>query len=295
MTNRNTILNELKDLSPELAGKDPLTNPYAVPEGYFNTLPEQMLILVNEPAQIAPSDLPFEVPQGYFDGLADSILNRVKALETNDPKEELKQAAPFLSSLKKENPYSLPEGYFEELAGNATEGAKAIDLVNEELENLSPMMNSLRSLNPYNVPANYFETMPGKMLGKVADIEKVPVISMRFTRRVIRMAAAAAVAGLILFAGIRYLNTPFASSETSYAAAETVKDSTTILTNLSDEELEGYLDGSGQTTDGTALNETHEQVDLNPENMKDLLAEVSDQELQKFLEETGTQTESMTN
>lgn len=294
MTNRNTILNELTELSPELAGKDPHNNPYEVPVGYFNNLPEHMLALVNEPANIAASTQPYEVPQGYFEGLADAVLNRVKAIEANDPKEELKQAAPFLSSLKKENPYTLPEGYFEDLAGNATEGAKAIDLVNEELENLSPMMNALRSLNPYHVPTAYFETLPSKMLGKVSDTEKVPVITMRFTRRVLRMAVAASVAGLILFAGIRYLNTPFASSETSYAAG-TVKDSTTILTNLSDEELEGYLDGNAHNTDATALNVTQEKVELNPENMKDLLAEVSDEELQKFLEETGTQTESMTN
>ncbi len=294
MTSRDTILNELRELSPELAGKDPHSTPYRVPDGYFTTLPERLLTLV-QPAQLPQVEQPYQVPQGYFDQFAGSVLQRIKALESDEPAEELKQTAPFLSGLKKDNPYSIPQGYFEDLAGNITDGAKAIDLVNEELENLSPMMSQIRFINPYSVPVDYFESLPGQMLRRVSDAQEIPVITMRFTRRFMQMAAAAVVSGLMLFAGIRYLNTPFASSETSFATNSSSTDTTTILTNLSDSELENYLDGAGHNADATAVNETTHQEELNPENMKDLLAEVSDEELQQFLEETGAQAETLTN
>lgn len=294
MTNRNTILNELKELSPILAGQDPCSTPYGVPEGYFNTLPEHILALVNATDPLEKTNQPYSVPQGYFDQFAQSVLHRIKAMEENDPQEELKQTAPFLSGLRKENPYSIPQGYFEDLAGNITDGAKAIDLVNEELENLSPMMSQIRSLNPYTVPSGYFEELPGLILNKVTDAQETPVITMRFTRRFMQMAAAAVVTGLILFNGIRFLNIPFASSETSYVTSGGT-DSSTILNHLSDAELENYLDGAGRNADATAMNETVTQGELNPENMKDLFAEVSDEELQQFLEGTGAQSETLTN
>ena len=113
MTNRTQILNELRETSPKLAAKDSSGNPYGV-------------------------------PAGYFDRLASEVLNRVKALKAGSATEELEALSPLLSNLPKNNPYQVPEGYFTELAENSTDGAKAIELVNEELENLSPLMNNLR-------------------------------------------------------------------------------------------------------------------------------------------------------
>ena len=83
MTNRNTILNELADLGNVLANHDP-QNIYVV-------------------------------PADYFEGLADQILNRIKALEANDAKEELSYLSPFLSNVSKEMPYSVPTGFFQNL------------------------------------------------------------------------------------------------------------------------------------------------------------------------------------
>ena len=47
----------------------------------------------------------YAVPAGYFEGLADQILNRIKALEANDAKDELSYLSPFLSKVSKEMPY----------------------------------------------------------------------------------------------------------------------------------------------------------------------------------------------
>jgi len=72
MTDRNTILKELTDLGSVLTTHIP-QNIYAV-------------------------------PAGYFEDLADQILNRIKALEANDAKEELPNLSPFLSNVSKDMP-----------------------------------------------------------------------------------------------------------------------------------------------------------------------------------------------
>src|SRR4030095_15518437 len=86
MTNRNTILKELNDISSTLGNLDP-QNIYTVPNGYFEGLPTQ-------------------------------ILNRIKALEAADAKEELEYLSPLLSKVSKKMPYSVPAGFFQNLSDN---------------------------------------------------------------------------------------------------------------------------------------------------------------------------------
>ena len=135
MNSRETILNELNELSRVLAEINPLAT-YEVPEGYFEELPEKMLNLVREKEEgslvlTEAKHNPYNVPQGYFDQLAETILKKVKATEAGSPEEEMETLSPILSKLNKKVPYTVPAGYFEELAGNVTDGAKAIELVNE--------------------------------------------------------------------------------------------------------------------------------------------------------------------
>jgi len=56
----------------------------------------------------------YRVPAGYFEGLAAQVLERIKALETSDPAEELNQISPFLAKLSKKMPYAAPQGYFDQ-------------------------------------------------------------------------------------------------------------------------------------------------------------------------------------
>src|SRR4030095_15623417 len=86
MTNRNTILNELRDLESSLGSYSP-QNIYTVPNGYFEGLPTQ-------------------------------ILNRIKALEATDANEELQYLSPLLSNVSKKTPYSVPAGFFQNLSDN---------------------------------------------------------------------------------------------------------------------------------------------------------------------------------
>ncbi len=134
MTNRNTILNELKDLESSL--------------GNYN-----------------PQNL-YTVPNGYFEGLPTQILNRIKALEAADAKEELEYLSPLLSKVSKKMPYSVPAGFFQNLSDNIvrqiSEHANH-QTSKEELESLSPLLSSLKNKNPYSVPAGYFENLGTKV------------------------------------------------------------------------------------------------------------------------------------
>ena len=78
MATRDTILKELGDISPFLAGI-PADNVYVIPSGYFENLPENILARIStETLDLDNKDTPFTVPQNYFEGLAGNILNKIK-------------------------------------------------------------------------------------------------------------------------------------------------------------------------------------------------------------------------
>ena len=115
MESRSTILNELKELSPTVAG--------------------------------IGNALPYQVPQGYFDTLAEMILQRVRT-QSLSAQEELETLSPLLNGLSRKLPYEVPQGYFNELSENVMGGAKAIDFVNSELQGISPLLESLKKNPP---------------------------------------------------------------------------------------------------------------------------------------------------
>src|SRR5262245_40784510 len=113
MTNRNTILNELKEIGSSLGSYSP-QNIYTVPNGYFERLPTQ-------------------------------ILDRIKALETSDAKEELKYLSPLLSNVSKEMPYAVPAGFFQSLSEDILNKVSKHDdyqTSKEEIGSLSPLLSS---------------------------------------------------------------------------------------------------------------------------------------------------------
>ena len=164
MASRLTILEELSQISPLVAGMGP-GNPYSVPEG-------------------------------YFEAFAQKLMERIKS-NAVDPKEELEGLSPLLNSISRQVPYKMPEDYFNELSEQALVGAKAIDFVNEELENLSPLMNSLKGKKVYEVPEGYFESLADNILIEARKQKPAKVIAFRPVKRVMRYAVAALVIGVM--------------------------------------------------------------------------------------------------
>jgi hypothetical protein len=168
MDSRLTILEELKGISPVLAG--------------------------------LPAITPFVVPEGYFEAFAGHIMQRIKAQEV-DPMTELASLSPLLSGMSKQVPYNVPENYFKELSDQALIGAKAIEFVNEELENLSPVLTSLKAVNVYDMPDGYFDALPQIILNKAKHHSSATVITMRPFRKIARYAVAAIFVGLMAIGG----------------------------------------------------------------------------------------------
>jgi hypothetical protein len=225
----------------------------------------------------------YQVPEGYFGNLADSIINRIKEGDSVNAKDELERLSPLLGKIGKANPFSSPDGYFTDISDNIIAGVKAIDFVNEELENFSPVMAELKNKPVYMVPEGYFDTTPAIILQKAREQQPAKVISIGFRRKIVRYAAAAAVTGIIILTGYLYqsknvapatdiaaatakipdqeienfLNNNTVSLTDTYAdtinmatveetgaASDDTKD---LLADISDEELQKYVDQHSET------------------------------------------------
>ena len=175
MKNSQEILNELKAISPLLAGLEKI-NVFRVPEGYFNELEFRITnytILNNtSPAENINKRNLQEVPAGYFDTLSDSILAKVKAIYPENAEEELRNLSPMLYSLKGENVFSVPAGYFDKLSESVLSNMKSVhtDSAEEELRNLSPMLYSLKGENVFSIPAGYFDKLSESVLSNMKSV-----------------------------------------------------------------------------------------------------------------------------
>ncbi len=170
MTDRTTILNELRELESTLANET-IGNAYKIPEG-------------------------------YFDHLAIDVISRIKALELTDTKDELRILSPFLSQLSKKDVYAIPAGYFESINEKIKEICKAGQTVSEELASISPLLSSIGKNNPYTVPTGYFDTVAAS-INKEA---KRPAKVVSMSRKLMSYAAAAVITGILTAVALLLMN-----------------------------------------------------------------------------------------
>ena len=185
----------------------------------------------------------YQVPQEYFDSLAGNILNRVKAQETDNAKEELELLSPLLGQIGKKNPFTSPDGYFNEFSDNIVAGVKAVAFVNEELENLSPIMLSLKNRQVYEVPDGYFDTTIAGILNKTRQQPPAKVISIGFGKKIMRYAAAAVVVGIIAISTYVISSKPGLIAHTDPGIKPAAWDSTNIA-KIPDQEIESFLNAN---------------------------------------------------
>ncbi|RYG48253.1 MAG: hypothetical protein EOO01_13775 [Chitinophagaceae bacterium] len=93
MNRRKEILDELIDAAPNVAGID--------------------------------NQHPYWVPPGYFDKLPQMILLRIKTENAGSVRDEMDLISPLLGGLSKKMPFSTPVGYFESLAPQVTSSDKS--------------------------------------------------------------------------------------------------------------------------------------------------------------------------
>ena len=240
MTNRNTILNELADLGSMLATHDP-QNIYAV-------------------------------PAGYFEDLADQILNRIKALEANDAKEELSYLSPFLSNVSKEMPYSVPAGFFQDLSEDVLKKISEhqdYQTSEEEIEALSPLLSSLKNKNPYSTPAGYFEKLENGVEKKEAKIISIT------RRRWYRLSVAAVVIGIIAISGLAI----FRSKQVDPNKNPQAWIEKNVDKKVSNEKIDEFV----KLAEDGSTNVTYEKDDVKHTEIKELMKDVPEKEIVDFL------------
>ncbi len=112
MENSNNILEELKQVSPVLAGVEKHLL-YAVPANYFATLSDGIMNAIAAD-NLQKTVLPFSVPGGYFENLSSNILSKINndTIAESAVKKELQGIAPLLNTITKQNIYSVPQNYF---------------------------------------------------------------------------------------------------------------------------------------------------------------------------------------
>ena len=272
------------DISPLVAGIN-RRMPYMAPDGYFETLPVQVLLRIgieekagDDPVLAINKEAVYEVPAGYFEGLAGSILNRIKAEQVATVQDELALLSPLLGGIEKKNPFSSPEDYFANVSENIVSGVKAIDFVNEELENLPAVLTALRGKPLYEVPDGYFETMPALIAEKVKQQQPAKVINIGLSKRIMRYAAAAIVTGIIALSAYLY--------EGKNTAA--VTDIAKATAKIPDQEMENFLNNNTVSLTDTyadTVGTLTADAGDNPDDTKDLLADISDEELQKYVDQ----------
>ena len=175
------------------------------------------------------------VPDGYFERLAGNILNRIHALE-NDVIAELNEISPLIAGIEKKETYTVPKSYFEELTFTDTQH-------------------------------------------KIAK-----VISISKPRSFFKYAAAAVIIGLL---GLSIVNIVDNNHETDSStmiakittgtlqqnALATNGSFDEALKNISDNEIEQYLQKNGQDVNAALVASSTDEIDKLPEATDYLLDE----------------------
>jgi hypothetical protein len=323
MNVRNDISEELRLLSAVVAAISRQT-PYAVPEGYFLTLPVQVLQQVSGlhvHGEVDHKSLVFNVPEGYFDGFAQQVLNKIKsgaaaadAFGVAADARELGVAAeagelgvaadagmqvdddPFSSILAeagRRTPYSVPSGYFEAnaplLCVARVNNPYAVPV--EYFEGLVPLLAIARN-NPYVVPAGYFDEQAtaSRVAAAMKDAVEAggaKVIGIGVRRmNWLKYAAAAIVAGFIVTVGLLRIHTARDRQIVPIDIAKT-------MSTVSDQELQNFLTVQGASFEQPVS--TAAKLGVNDNDLKTLLGNVPDGELKQYMEEHGGADDIATN
>lgn len=246
MENRTDILNELREISPTLAGIEKLLV-FTVPPGYFEYLAADILLGIDAANGLlnqVSNDLPGEVPAGYFENLAGSILSKIKAQEN-----EAGVLPAELMSIRGSNVFDVPAGYFDALTASVLTQIKTAETEDAatEIKALSPMLCSIQNEPVYQVPAGYFDGLPETVLNTVNPQAKV-VSMKRSTAAFFKYAVAAAFTGLMALSIFKFTGSTTKKTELpAYVKVgmNDIKDIDQELAKISDDDIVKYLEASG--------------------------------------------------
>lgn len=271
MNNSQEILNELKEISPSLAGLEKI-NVFQVPNGYFDNLSERLsnftIFNIRNEFYLDKTNVQ-QVPDGYFDSLSKNVLAKIKNLYPETAVEELRSLSTTLLSLKNKNVFKVPDGYFDFFSINILAKINKLysKTAEEELRDLSPMLYSLKNKNMFKVPDGYFEYFASDVIKKAKPIS-AKIVFMKPFNSWIRIAAAAFITGIIAISALQIFNnsskpdTPKTVITASTGISDYIKESFRFKTEqqlnagiakLSDDDIIKYLEKNGSVLDNDLL------------------------------------------
>jgi hypothetical protein len=222
----------------ELLKKVNPSNPFTVPDSYFNELNQRIVsgIRLNDLKQNAHQE--FTVPENYFNELSGHIISRIN----------IEQA------LNQPDGFTTPDNYFEDLTAQIQSRVKMEELLAGTEESMT-------------VPDGYFDRLNKNILNKTVNqdiIKRKTIVKRMFNSPVFKYATAACLLAIVgggVFFGSS--TDPVKKHRTSYLHQE--------LSNVSAEDLQNYLrlyaDGNEAmhiiNANGLSVNDTQIQSDLN--------------------------------
>ncbi|HCY90203.1 MAG TPA: hypothetical protein DHV17_08090 [Chitinophagaceae bacterium] len=180
-----------------------------------------------------PRNQVFRVPEGYFDQLPADILLTINPLQNSN----------------------VPEGYFDQLPAAIMNRIKSSGLDNAD--QLPSIFNSIPRREVFSVPEGYFDGLAEEVMNRLP--KPAPVVRMASRISVFRYAVAAVLTGLVGLSLFNLFNQK--DSETAAYSPVIVAEAREILqtnsydkvlNSISDEEITGYLQASGEDVN-TAL------------------------------------------
>jgi hypothetical protein len=126
MLERENILNELNAISP-LVASVPRVNVYRVDENYFDGIRAELQARIIA-SNFTTSQNYFDVPEGYFESLPTNILAKIKAQENNPVFTEMEELSPTIAGIGNKNVYTVPQRYFEQLAMPTIASVKVVKM-----------------------------------------------------------------------------------------------------------------------------------------------------------------------
>lgn len=278
MTPKDTISAELMELFPLLASI-PKVNVFQTPDGYFDTLGLDLLLIGIGKNRTSTSEFS-TVPANYFNYLPAVILSRIKSGEVMEETMQISSTVATISRsnvfsipgqyfellparllhaaidsndgssqhnlpvFSKANVYSAPEGYFEQLSSSLLARIKT-DQVTEvmtETAAISELVAGIGNKNVYSVPVNYFETNAAEVLAKKTVGLQGKVIQMKPRFGAFKYAVAAAITGILGFSLFFMLNKNEPEANSSQATMAAAKE--IIKTNSFENELNSIPDAA---------------------------------------------------
>lgn len=203
----NEILQELESLAPSLIPLQKM-QVYSVPVGYFERFNEELGVLLQPDFSniLSTPRATMTVPDGFFDGFAGSVLQKIKMADTST----------------------------------------------EEIKQLSPALSATGNDNVFTVPHSFFNNFSDQVLSQVQRPAKI--VSMKSRSVFARYAAAAVITGILGLTTFSLLDNKSDAEPISITALAMADANKIIQTNsfdrvletVSDEEIVGFLQSSGQ-------------------------------------------------